>query len=611
MLRPMLPLAVLLLVFAGRADANDPLAGIDRDIAAAITAWETPGLSIAVVKDGRTVFVKGFGVRRLGGPAAVDADTVFAAASITKTFTSAAVAALIARDRMRWDDRVIDHLPGFRVEDPYVTREMRLTDLLSHRSGIQRGEMLWFYSGFDRREIMKRLRYLKQVRGFRDGFGYQNLMFVAAGEAIGAAAGTTWDAYLREAFFEPLGMTSTGTSITALGENSASPHARVDGDVRPIDWLNADNIAAAGGINTSARDLATWMLMHLADGRHGETPVLRRADVERMRRPVTAIPISNARRAAFSETLFRAYGLGWYLEDYRGERIAYHSGRIDGMSSRLTLVPDRGLGIAILSNRGRSSLPDALTHTLLDAYLDAPERDWSSAFLARSRAAAERREDRRRDVLDRKVPGTQPSLALAGYAGSYDSALYGPLEISVEGGALRFFRNADAVARLDHFNFDTFLATFDSPALRDRLVTFELDTLGRVAALDLEHEGRFVSTTPPLPHDLKIADAETPGERRLLGLWRGRWDDLQPVTLAVERVDGREAKVVTAWGPAPAWGIDEGGWDRYDAVVSQDRLSITLPGNASMQFDVTGPGSAEATYTDGPRRRTARLRRVK
>jgi len=590
--------------------AADPLDGFDAYVAKAMAEWQTPGLSIAVVEDGRVVLARGYGVKKLGGDDAVDADTVFAAGSISKTFTSAAVAVLIARDRMRWDDRVIDHLPDFRLHDPYVTREIRLRDLLSHRSGLPRGEMLWYYSTFDRKEILHRLRYLKPKTGFRSRFGYQNLMFVAAGEAVAAASGKSWDSFVAETFFELLGMASTSTSITALGDNVATPHARVDGEYRPIAWLNVDNIAPAGGVNSTANDLVQWMRFQLDDGVANGTAMLRVADVAEMRTPQTIIPVSAERRAAIPETLFRSYGLGWYLEDYRDLRIAYHGGRIDGMSSRLTLVPERKLGIAVLTNRGRSSLADALTYRLLDAYLGAPKtaaRDWSADLLKLAEEHFERRDARRAKLLKERVPETHPSLPLEKYAGTYDSDIYGGLDVTLDGGTLRLRRNAAAVAMLSHFNYDTFLAAFRSPALRDRLVTFDLDKLGRPEALELEFEDRFVNTTPPLPNDLATHGTAGNAAGGLIGVWTGRWDGVQPTTLAVESIDGDSAKVVYAWGPARAWRVGEGGWERHTARLSGDTLTFRTNGKIRVRYTLASASRLDALYTDGPRTRKAAL----
>ena len=605
LLLQIIPLVLALL--ACPVHAAEPLDGFDAYVEQAMEAWETPGLSVAVVREGKVEMVKGYGFRMKGGPDRVDPATVFATGSISKTFTASAVAALIAQDRMRWDDRVIDHLPGFRLKDPYVTREIRLRDLLSHRTGLARGELLWFYAPFDRREILRRLQYLDQASGFRSGFSYSNLMYVAAGEAVAAASGMSWDTFLAETFFRPLGMNSTGTAIAGLGGNLATPHARIDGSITPIPWLNVDNIAPAGGVNSSAADLAKWMLFHLAGGVSEEGALLRPTDVAEMRTPQTIIPIPPTGRPSLTDPIFRAYGLGWYLEDYRGVRTAYHTGRIDGMSSRLTLVPERGLGIAILTNRGRSNLPDALTYWLLDAYFGKEPRDWSRALLGMASDPYEQRERDRAAILAKRIPDTEPSLPLERYAGLYESKLYGPLDVAYDGEALTLTRSVEAVATLTHFHYDTFFADFANPAIRDRLVRFEIDHYGRVAALELEYDGRFEADAPPLPANLAAAPTEADG---LLGLWSGRWNGVQPHILAVERIKDSTATIVYAWGGAPGWGVDEGGWQRQEGKIEGGNLLIALPGGGTATYSLQPDGTLFGQLRDGGRRRHSVLRRA-
>ncbi|MGD8809863.1 MAG: DUF3471 domain-containing protein, partial [Gammaproteobacteria bacterium] len=215
------------------------------------------------------------------------------------------------------------------------------------------------------------------------------------------------------------------------------------------------------------------------------------------------------------------------------------------------------------------------------------------------------RTEKRADLLAQRVPDTQPSLPLERYTGSYDSDVYGRLDVSWNDTSLVMRRNAEAIATLTHFNYDTFLATFTSPALRDRLVTFELDKLGHVAALHLEYEARFAATTPPLPNDLAIEDDESP----LAGVWSGRWNGVQPTTLAIEHVDGPMAQVVYAWGPAPAWGVDEGGWKRLTARVSGKTLSLSLASDIHVTYDFSFATYVGASYSDGPRQRRATLSR--
>jgi CubicO group peptidase (beta-lactamase class C family) len=589
-----------------------PLQGLDGYIAGAMRAWETPGLAIAVVKDGKPVRVKGYGVRRLGGREPVGADTVFAAASVTKTFTTAALALLVDGDRLRWDDRVIDHLPGFRLSDPWVTGEIRIRDLVSHRSGVARGEMLWYYAGFDRAAVMRRLRHLPFRSGFRERFGYQNLMFVAAGELTAAVAGERWGAFLKKRLFKPLGMTNTSTSVGALPKNAATPHARIEGHIEPIEWLNVDNIGPAGGINSTARDLSRWMRLLLGGGELDGKRLLSEARIREMRTPVTPLPVSPKGRARIPETNFRAYGLGWYLEDYRGERLAYHAGRIDGMSARLVLLPEKQLGVAVLTNRGRSSLPAAVAYRVIDAYLSAPKRDWSALLLTWAAENNAARAAGEAEDAARRAGETRPSLPLARYRGRYESALFGTLDIRLDKDRLVLARNASAIADLTHWHFDTFRARFRSPALRDRAVTFTIDRNGHAAALDIAFNGVFRNMQPPLPPDLRIAPPPKATPKRtaaLSGVWTGRWSGVMAHTLAVERIDGDRADIVYAWGPAPAWGVTEGGWRRLEARIDGGTLEANLSAAERLRYRIDAKGALAGRYRDGARRREATMTR--
>jgi CubicO group peptidase (beta-lactamase class C family) len=258
-------LAVLL---AAPLGAQDPLAGLDEYVTHVMRDWEAPGVAVAVVKDDRVVFAGGFGLREVGRPDRVDEHTLFAIASTSKAFTAAALGMLVDAERVQWDDRVIDHLPGFRLHEPYATREMTVRDLLSHRSGLPRGDRLWYLSHLDRDEIVRRVRGLEPVWSFRARYGYQNIMFTAAGELIEAVTDTTWDDFVRARIFEPLGMLRTTTTVRDLEQrgNAAEPHGKIDGRVVAIGWRSFDNVGAAGAIISSVADMAEWIRLHLGRG---------------------------------------------------------------------------------------------------------------------------------------------------------------------------------------------------------------------------------------------------------------------------------------------------------------------------------------------------------
>ena len=606
---------LLFLPWSGSAETAEPtpLQGLDAYVTEAMANWSTPGLAVAVVKDDRVVLAKGYGVRQLGQDTPVDAETVFAVASITKGFTSAALAMLVGQERLRWDDRVIDHLANFRLHDSYVTRDIRIRDLLTHRSGLSRGSLLWYYSGFDRAEIMRRLRYLEPVAPFRSRFGYQNLMFLAAGEVIAAVSGQSWDSFVTEKIFAPLGMRDSSTTVRDLHGNVAMPHARIDGQVTPIDWLNIDNIGPAGSINANVRDMAQWIRFQLADGYWYGQQLIRSKDIAEMRTAQTVIRVSPRYRNAVPQTHLRAYGLGWYLADYRDEKLVYHSGRIDGMSSFMALLPNRGLGIVVLTNQGRSSLPNAISYRVVDAYLGAPARNWSGDFLSRARHSRAHRRDKRDALLAERPTDTRPSLPLDRFAGTYESALYGGVDVRLRDGALILRRNNASIADLTHWDVNTYLARFRNPALRDRLITFRLDKLGQVNNLDFEYAGAFEAMDPPLPFDLAIADdtpetAGTPAD--LIGVWTGRWNGTLPHTLVVESVDGDTANVVYAWGRSMQWKVEKRGWRRLDGIIRDGRLTLSLSDAITASYRLQRDGTLQAVYTDGSRKRRAALRRA-
>lgn len=603
-------LAGILIQISGVGRAEEPrLTDLDSYVETAMRIWQTPGLSLAIVKDGRVILAKGYGLRRLGGTEPVDENTVFAAASITKTFTAAAVATLVANGKMRWDDRVIDHLPAFRLHDSYATHDMRLRDLLSHRSGLHRGDMIWYYSNFDRAEVLRRSRHLEMKSPLRARFGYQNIMFTAAGEAVGDAAGTTWDAYIKDQFFTPLGMSNSSTSIKDLPRNAATPHASRNGAYRPIDWLQVDNIGAAGSINSSAADLAKWIKLQLDGGKRGDTTILRTKDIAEMRRAHTVINVSKTRREYIPQSNLRAYGLGWYMADYRGKKVLYHGGRLDGMSAHLALLPDLNLGMVALSNRGRSSLPAALMYRIFDAYLDAPPTDWSSEFLAWNSVYQAKRKKRRAKVLDKHKFGTRPSMPLAGYVGFYDSQVYGPLDIWPSGDKLLVTRNNRVIGDLTHWHYDTFIANFRTRVLRDRLITFRIGKTGTVDAFDIEFSGEFTRSDPPQTPDLR--KPMTADKTSFVGTWMGRWDNKQPHTLIVESIEGKTAKSTYAWAPSDALKVSKEGSTPIDGTVTDGTLTLSPFDDVTVSYTRRNDATLDATYKDGSGERRATLRRIR
>ncbi len=496
-LRRGVPLAAALALFVPGVHAlaaqQPDLAELDAYFARAQAAWPVPGLSVAIVKDGRIVLEKGYGVRALGASDPVDEHTLYAIASNSKAFTAAALAQLVDDGRLSWDDRVQDHLPWFRLYDPWVSDDMRIRDLLSHRSGLGTfsGDLLWYGTTYSAEEIVRRARHLEPGFPFRAGYGYSNLMFIAAGEVLRAVSGEDWHDYVDKHFFRPLGMTRTVTSVRRLAgmENVATPHKYVRGETRPIDWMVWDAMGAAGGIISSVHDMAQWLIAQLQGGEKDGVRLFSEAQQREMWRVHNPLAVTPAVQERYPSTHFRGYGLGWSLADYRGRKIVSHGGGYDGMFSQVVLVPEERLGIVVLTN-AMTGIAPALTYRVLDAYLGGDARDWSAEALPRWWASRERFHARQDSVLALRDPTTSPSLPLEAYTGRYGGAMYGDATVTMEGGGLvlRLLPAPDLVADLEHLHHDTFLIRWrkEFAWFGEGTAHFVLDALGSVEEVRLD-----------------------------------------------------------------------------------------------------------------------------
>ena len=363
---------------------------IDATVARAMKAFEVPGLALAIVKDGKVVLAKGYGMRTLGQPATVDAKTLFGIASNSKVFTATALGLLVEEGKIAWDAPVVDYLPWFMMSDPYVTRELTVRDLLVHRSGLGlgAGDLLWWpESTYNRRQVAERLRFIKPATSFRSAYAYDNVLYLVAGEVIQAVTGRTWEDFVLERILKKVGMTGSNVrhSAAAEGGNVATPHARVEGAVRPIAPFTSDNTNPAGGINSGAEDMAKWMLVRLARGKLADgTALYSERTARELETPVTILPNpAPAPELAPRKAHFRAYALGLDIRDYRGHLVIDHTGGLPGYVSIVTLLPERNLGVAILTNAESTSAFYALTQQIVDYDLGAPPMDWVAAYLKR------------------------------------------------------------------------------------------------------------------------------------------------------------------------------------------------------------------------------------
>jgi CubicO group peptidase (beta-lactamase class C family) len=356
-------------------------AQIDQTVARAMETFSVPGLAVGIVKDGKLVFAKGYGVRELGQPAKVDADTLFAVGSITKSFTTAALSILVDEGKLRWDDRVIDHLPDFRLYDPYVTREFTIRDLLTHRSGLGlgAGDLLFVPStDFTREQVIHALRYLKPATSFRSRYAYDNLLYVVAGQIIPTVTNMSWEDFVTQHILQSLHMEPCAVNVQSETDRSnvASRHAKVDGRMTVVPGEDFPVVGPAGAIQCNINGLAKWLETQLAGGKSptGEQ-LFTTAQRDEMWSPQTIIPNATP-LGPLTRTHFSAYGLGWRLEDYNGYKRVHHSGGVLGTVTYVNMIPELNLGVIVLTNQEDTAPMTAITLRILDAYVGAPATDW-------------------------------------------------------------------------------------------------------------------------------------------------------------------------------------------------------------------------------------------
>jgi CubicO group peptidase (beta-lactamase class C family) len=483
-------------------------------------AFEVPGVALSIVKDGEVVLARSYGVRRLGEPDPVDAHTLFGIASNTKAFTATAIGILVEEGKLAWDQPVIEVLPWFRMSDPYVTAELTVRDLLVHRSGLGLGAgdlLFWPASTLDRDEIVRRLRHLPIENAFRAGYNYDNVLYMVAGEVIEAASGTTWEAFVEERILRPAGMAESRANLLAAapGRNIASTHARVEGTVRLVDPETSASISPAGGIMSSATDMARWLELQLARGKLADGDSLfSQATSAELWKLVTPIdPWSAPPELAPLEANFEGYALGFFLSDYRGEKMVSHTGGLPGFTSVVAMIPEKELGVAVLINQ-ESPAFYAISFHILDHYLGVePPFDWVGgwrAFVARADSMNAAAVGAAASARDSTVG---PSLPLAKYAGTYEDPWYGDVGIALEddGLVMRFSNTPLLTGDLEHWQYDTFLVRWRERALRaDAFVTFQLNPDGTIDRVRMEPASPAVDFS----YDFQDLDLEPAGEDR-------------------------------------------------------------------------------------------------
>ncbi len=470
--------------------AQNAPADLDAYVAQSMKTFDVPGMAVAIVKDSKIVVAKGYGVRKLGDSTPADEYTQFAIGSNTKAFTTAALATLVDAGKLSWDDPVYQRLPGFVMYDPYVSHEMTIRDLITHRSGMGLGEgdlLFWPHSTYTRDDIVYKLRFMKPQSSFRSHFAYDNLLYMTAGQIIPAVTGTSWDDYIRQHIFAPLGMTHSTVSSKDLkpGDDFASPHSRVDGKLQVLPLEDLDNVGPAGSINSCAADMAKWVQVQLNRGKFAdhEGRLFSEERSKEMWAAHTILPVGDpppplvGLKANFSD-----YALGWFLRDYHGRKLVGHTGGVGGFVSRVMLVPEENLGVVVLTNAEEGGAFDSILFHVLDTYFRLPPTDWIAGY----KSVKDQEEKEAADTMKKAEAGraanSKPTLPLEKYAGIYNDAWYGPITIRIENGGLviSFDHTPGMIGDLQPWQYETFKAHWRTRTIEDAFVTFSLNPDGSI-----------------------------------------------------------------------------------------------------------------------------------
>ena len=467
---------------APSARAAEALEDLEALVERALEDFVVPSVAIAVVVDGETILSNGYGTRDVAEGLPATSQTLYAIGSSTKAFTALALGSLVDEGVVDWDTPVVDLLPEFRLADDHTTLHLTVRDLLTHRSGLPRHDLVWYNAPYNRQDLVQRLRFLEPFRDLREEWAYQNLMYLTAGVVLEELTATPWEQSVRERLLEPLGMDRSNFSVDVSREDPdhALPYREEDGDLVEIPFRAITTMGPAGSINSTADDMARWLQLQLGSGQVDKGRVVSELVVRETHTPQMTL----GRYPEDTQLLLTSYGLGWFLHSYRGHYQVEHGGNIDGFSALVTLMPLDGCGVVVLSNANATPLPRLLTRHILDRLLDLEPHPWLQEALEKRRLAEAEEEDAEARKAELRVEGTRPSHPLADYVGRYEHPGYGVITIEEQDGRLQLELH-DITAPLEHWHYDVFVALRNEsdPTFEDHKISFRTDLRGAVEAL--------------------------------------------------------------------------------------------------------------------------------
>lgn len=485
--------SLLALLFSFSVSAQITNQEVDELVNRTIKAFDVPGISVAIVKDGKVVLAKGYGVKSVITQQKVDANTLFGIASNSKAFTSAALAMLVDEGKIKWDDKVVKYLPDFKMSIDYVTEEFTIRDLLTHRSGLGLGAgdlMIWpDGSDFTAKDIIHNLRYLKPVSSFRTKYDYDNLMYIIAGEIVHVVSGQSWAEFVETRIMKPLEMNESVASIKRLKDTSnvITPHVPVDGKLKTIKRYENQLFDGAAGIYSSVNDLSKWAILQINNGKYGDKQLFSEKEHDEMWQLQTIIP---AKTRPPYNTHFSGYGLGWFLNDVKGYKQVSHTGGLEGNVTQTTLIPEIGLGIIVLTNQQSGAAFSAITNTIKDSYLGIKPEDYVTLYSNRVKAN-EASADKVTDEVWATIAKNKKDKLKTDFSkitGSYQDNWFGKITITEKKGKVYFAsqRSPQLAGEIFFYKDGNYVVKWNNAFFHaDAHLLFKYDENGKVANLKM------------------------------------------------------------------------------------------------------------------------------
>lgn len=460
---------------------------LDNYVNRALGNWQIPGAAVLIVKDGKVIVAKGYGVKELGADDKVDENTLFMIGSNTKAFTGTALAILEQEGKLKLDEKVIKYLPDFKMKDPWVAKELNLVDIVTHRMELQtfQGDFMYWTSDLSSDEVIEKFGRIIPKYDFRTKYGYTNAGYAIAGKVIEKVSGMKWEEFIKEKIFLPLNMTrTTALSVNYSNSNNiAKPHTIINGKISVLPFENIDNLAPCGSIGSSINDMSHWIITQLDNGKYKGEVIIPSDVIKRTRKPETII---GRVKHLFNEGHFNLYGLGWGLMDYEGTEIVSHTGGVNGFVTSVTLLPEENLGIVVLTNTDQNSFFQSLKWEIVDAYLNLPYRDYSGFSYQQTLKQNEEKEYQLKSLRDSVSMGLQPELELSEFTGKYENDPYGFAELSITNSILELSlqHHSKLKGKLEYIGNNRFLCTYSDPTYGIKVFPFEIEN-GKVKSFNL------------------------------------------------------------------------------------------------------------------------------